>query len=210
MDVLMPEMDGLDATRLIRERLPRARSPRIVAMTANALSGDRERCLAAGMDDYISKPIQLPELARVIDRNRPGAPAVPADVIVETPVLTIASTEAELGYDRGVIDRFVSVAGAAGAAIVLGAMIDSAPGMLEGLQRAVTSCDRKEIRRYAHSLKTNARTVGAHAIARQFQEIEQLSGSAPLEGAATGATAASAAYHQLIEAMRRLREQLDA
>src|SRR5262249_39901875 len=137
-------------------------------------------CLAAGMDDYISKPIQLPELAKVIDRNRPGSPAVPADVTVETPILSIASTEAELGYDREVIDRFVSVAGATGAAIVLSAMIDSAPGMLEGLQRAVSNTDRKEIRRYAHSLKTNARTVGANAIARQFQELEQLGGNAPL------------------------------
>jgi HPt (histidine-containing phosphotransfer) domain-containing protein len=131
-------------------------------------------------------------------------------VTIETPALTIGSTEAELGYDREVIDRFVSVAGPAGASIVLGAMIDSAPGMLEGLQRALTNADRKEIRRYTHSLKTNARTVGANAIARQFQELEQLGGSAPLDGAAVNAAAASAAYHQLIEAMRRLREQLDA
>jgi CheY-like chemotaxis protein len=210
MDVLMPEMDGLDATKLIRERLPRARQPRIVAMTANALSGDRERCLAAGMDDYISKPIQLPELAKVIDRNRPGAPAVPADVTIESPALSLSGVEDALGYDRAVSDRFLSVAGPAGASMVLAAMIDSAPGMLEGLQRAVTVADRKEIRRHAHSLKTNAKTVGANAIARQFQELEQLGGSAPLDGAAASITAASAAYRQLIEAMRRLREQLNA
>jgi signal transduction histidine kinase/DNA-binding response OmpR family regulator/HPt (histidine-containing phosphotransfer) domain-containing protein len=210
MDVLMPEMDGLDATRLIRERLPQARQPRIVAMTANALSGDRERCLAAGMDDYISKPIQLPELAKVIERNRPGAPAVPADVTVETPALVMTGTEDALGYDREVIDRFLSVAGPAGASMVLGAMIDSAPGMLDGLQRALTTGDRKEIRRHAHSLKTNARTVGANAIARQFQELELLGGNASLDGAAENVTAACATYRQLIEAMRRLREQLDA
>jgi len=210
MDVLMPEMDGLDATRRIRERRPRARQPRIVAMTANALSGDRERCLAAGMDDYISKPIQLPELAKVIERNRPGAPAVPVDVTIESPVIADTGGEDALGYDRDTIDRFLSVAGPAGASIVLGAMIDSAPGMLDGLQRAVTTADRKEIRRYAHSLKTNAKTVGANAIARQFQELEQLGGTAPLEGAAASTAAAAAAYRQLIEAMRRLREQLDA
>jgi CheY-like chemotaxis protein len=212
MDVLMPEMDGLDATRRIRERLPRARQPRIVAMTANALSGDRERCLAAGMDDYISKPIQLPELAKVIERNRPGAPAVPADVTIETPALAGSGADAEdaLGYDPEAIDRFLSVAGPAGASMVLGAMIDSAPGMLEGLQRAVTACDRKEIRRHAHSLKTNAKTVGANAIARQFQELEQLGGNASLDGAAASTAAASAAYGELIEAMRRLRERLNA
>jgi signal transduction histidine kinase/CheY-like chemotaxis protein len=212
MDVLMPEMDGLDATRLIRERLPRARQPRIVAMTANALSGDRERCLAVGMDDYISKPIQLTELAKVIERNRPGAASNAAD---DSPRATADGSAGTLGddsldYDRSVIDRFVSVAGPAGASIVLGAMIDSAPGMLEGLQRAVAAGDRKEIRRQAHSLKTNARTVGANAIARQFQELEQLGGSASLDGASASTASASAAYLQLIEAMRRLREQLNA
>ncbi len=190
-------------------------------MTANALSGDRERCLAAGMDDYISKPIQLPELAKVIERNRPGGSAAtpdtasidtrPTDTATEALASAVTpSTEDALGYDRGVIDQFLSVAGPVGASMVLGAMIDSAPGMLDDLQRAVTVADRKEIRRHAHSLKTNARTVGANAIARQFQELEQLGGTAPLDGAAASTAAASAAYRQLIEAMRRLREQLDA
>jgi PAS domain S-box-containing protein len=65
MDVQMPEMDGIDAARKIRERWPKG--PRIVAITAYALEGDRERCIKAGMDDYLSKPIQIEELRSVLD-----------------------------------------------------------------------------------------------------------------------------------------------
>jgi CheY-like chemotaxis protein len=68
MDVQMPEIDGLEATRRIRSRWP-DRDIRIVAMTANAMAGDREACLAAGMDDYISKPIRPPELVAVLERT---------------------------------------------------------------------------------------------------------------------------------------------
>jgi PAS domain S-box-containing protein len=69
MDVQMPEMDGFEATRTIRHRLPPERQPKIVAVTANALKGDRKRCLDAGMNDYISKPIKLDEIRDAIRRQ---------------------------------------------------------------------------------------------------------------------------------------------
>ena len=68
MDVQMPEMDGLTATRAIRERWPGSSGPRVIAMTANAMRDDREACLAAGMDDFVSKPVVLANLAAALER----------------------------------------------------------------------------------------------------------------------------------------------
>jgi CheY-like chemotaxis protein len=81
MDVQMPILDGLEATRRIRTRWP-DRAVRIVGLTANAMAGDREACLAAGMNDYVSKPIRPDELARAISKARPQSdlgPEAPAD-----------------------------------------------------------------------------------------------------------------------------------
>ena len=74
MDVQMPELDGLEATRRIRARWPE-RGIRIIAMTANAMAEDREACLAAGMDDYLSKPIRVVELIGALERASPASPA---------------------------------------------------------------------------------------------------------------------------------------
>jgi CheY-like chemotaxis protein len=68
MDVQMPEMDGLEATRQIAAKWPRAKRPRIVAMTANAMQGDREMCIAAGMDDYLTKPIRVDQLVETLNQ----------------------------------------------------------------------------------------------------------------------------------------------
>ena len=70
MDVQMPELDGLDATRRICDRWQTRERPRIIAMTASAMQGDREECLAAGMDDYVSKPIRVEELVAALQRSQ--------------------------------------------------------------------------------------------------------------------------------------------
>ena len=83
MDMQMPDIDGLEATRRIRAELPPERQPHIIAMTANTMSGDRERCLEAGMNDYIGKPVQREELRQALERFRPRTPVeVPAAVPV--------------------------------------------------------------------------------------------------------------------------------
>jgi CheY-like chemotaxis protein len=75
MDVQMPEMDGLEASRRIVARWPSGERPRIVAMTANAMHGDREACLAAGMDDYVTKPIRVDQLIAALTETRPRTDA---------------------------------------------------------------------------------------------------------------------------------------
>jgi CheY-like chemotaxis protein len=206
MDVLMPEMDGLDATRAIRDKLPKDQQPRIVAMTANALTGDRERCLAAGMDDYISKPVQLEELAKVLRRQQeyvdPMATAAHR-ATTRPPAGAAESTE----YRQAAVDQLVSAAGPSGAAVVLGAMIDSAPRLLTGLQKALTEGNAKEFRRSAHSLKANAATVGADALVQTFQTLESLGDAGDLQKAGEKAAAAEQGYRSLIEAIKKLRQR---
>jgi CheY-like chemotaxis protein len=77
MDLQMPEMDGLEASRRIRRTLPAERQPKIIALTANAMQGDREICLDAGMDDYISKPVKMHEIVAAIRRQFSKAAVAP-------------------------------------------------------------------------------------------------------------------------------------
>ena len=128
MDVQMPEMDGMEATRRIRADLPPAAQPRIIAMTANAMTGDRESCLQAGMNDYISKPLHIEELIRSLKEAKPvelttplkPASEVPAPVMPHpTPSVKITTGELLGGsdLDKPVLDtreleRLQSILGA--------------------------------------------------------------------------------------------------
>jgi CheY-like chemotaxis protein len=120
MDCQMPELDGYETTRILRqwcsEQPPRLRhSPRIIALTANALKGDRDKCLAAGMNDYLSKPVTLNELRDVLVRNWPGAknavataskPPSPAKPLVDLQRFDSISRDAQGALDPDAFEIF--------------------------------------------------------------------------------------------------------
>ena len=97
MDVQMPEMDGLEATRRIRAEGTRHGQPRIVAMTANAMQGDREACIAAGMDDYVTKPIRVDALVQALERTQPMPRAERQPLSAPTGSLVGSDTQADHG-----------------------------------------------------------------------------------------------------------------
>ncbi len=107
--------------------------------------------------------VQLDELAKVLLRQQVHVGAAAA-----------SNSPSEAEFRQEAIDRLVSAASAKGAAMILGTMVDSAPRLLDGLQRSLAAGDAKEFRRSAHSLKANAATVGADALAGLFQELENL------------------------------------
>jgi PAS domain S-box-containing protein len=163
MDVEMPVMDGLEASRRINREWPAAQRPRIIAMTANAMQGDRETCLAAGMDDYLSKPIRREELAAALTRFE--SRAVPeddspmADEVDDPEPVDLAEIEATVGdpiFVRQLISTF----------------LDDAPGLVATLRSSLEQCNLEQLRRAAHTLKSNGRTFGATALASLSEELE--------------------------------------
>ncbi|MGH3003977.1 MAG: response regulator, partial [Gaiellaceae bacterium] len=173
MDVQMPELDGLDASRLICERWPETR-PRIVAMTANALPEDREACSAAGMDDYVAKPIRSEALAEALKRVRPVGrdTAPPAENDADGRLLDGAALDSlrELGGDdflAEVIDTFLA----------------DVPTLLATLRGALDAGDAAEVRRAAHTLKSNGATLGATEFAEVCRALEQRAKDGDLESA---------------------------
>jgi len=183
MDVQMPELDGLETTRRVHERWPVERRPRIIAMTANAMQGDREECLAAGMDDYVAKPIDIEELAGALGRCRPlgGLP----DASPPAPEVVPESSSGPL--DPAALERLGAMVGDGAPeflAELIDTFLDDAPRQLDGLRGAVARGDAAEARRAAHTLKSTAATFGAQDLSDVCRELENLANAGALDRAA--------------------------
>jgi two-component system sensor histidine kinase/response regulator len=183
MDVQMPEMDGFEATAAIRQRdTASGRHTPIVAMTAHAMKGDRERCLAAGMDEYVSKPVQRSELHRVLAWAA-GVATPPAP----TPTVSPADSTPPPRGQLPPLDRATAVERLGGDEELFAEVADvfrgDAPKLLDVLNRAVATGDAATVRRAAHGLKGAAGYVGGGPTAAAAEAMERIGASGDLSAA---------------------------
>jgi PAS domain S-box-containing protein len=200
MDVQMPELDGFETTAAIRERertsgghLP------IIAMTAHAMKGDRELCLAAGMDGYISKPIQPRELFETLTSYGTGL-ASPSEKAEPVP------TQRDAGIDRATL---LGHCGGDEALLreIAEAFLESYPPLLAELQASAEAHDSKSLVRAAHTLKSSVGYFGVPTVRRQAAELEQTGRT--LDGQADWGEVIERAS-ALAEAIERLRQAIAA
>ena len=202
MDCQMPEMDGFEATRRVRRmeaQQGRDRTP-IIALTANAILGDRELCLDAGMDDYLAKPYTRAALLAVLARWRPASAAPKA---AETPAVTAQAVQQAPAEPAALLDaaalQNLRAMRRPGRPDVLGRIIDlfysDAPRLLGQLEVAAEASDTAALQLAAHTLKSSCANVGALGLSATCREIEQY---------ARGNDVASALQH-----IRGIQQELD-
>jgi CheY-like chemotaxis protein len=222
MDVMMPEMNGFEATAAIRERQKqKACNPNykssiiIVAMTASAMQGDREKCLAAGMDDYLSKPVRPEDIRKVVElwggRTVQQAPPTPAAQTVSAtpdtkplpePVAPAVTTSKEEPVDMERLTEFTD-----GSSENLRELVElyltQTSEQLEKLQTAVASGDAAEVRRLAHSCAGASATCGIRHLVPLLRELER-------QGREGKLTNAQSLFEQAGQEFKRIREFLEA
>jgi len=213
MDLQMPEMDGLEATRQIRRQLGAPKRPYIVAMTANAMAGDRERCLAAGMNDYVSKPIRVQALIDALARGAEvvhGTAAGGGDEAKEGGGSTngasaeggavTASAQGEASFaaalDQAALDNLRNTVGGDEeflAELVM-TFLEDAPQLLADMRSAAEAGDAPGLRLSSHSLKSNSADFGAMDLNALCKQLEMMGKEEKLEGALALIDQADAAF----------------
>ena len=205
MDVQMPEMDGLEATRQIHQIWRGRLRPWIIAMTANAMKEDREACLAAGMDDYLSKPIRVDELIRVLNRGWSEIDAAKPRAAAEVspaPAMPAQFDPAAV-IDLGALDelRETMDGDSAFMAELLGTFRSESAGLLADMHRAAAAGDANGLQLAAHSLKSNGASFGALRLATLCQELERSGKAGSTAGAPEKIAQAEAACAQVLAAL---------
>jgi CheY-like chemotaxis protein/HPt (histidine-containing phosphotransfer) domain-containing protein len=205
MDMQMPEMDGLETTRQIHRRWSRRQHPYIIAMTANAMESDRETCLEAGMDDYVSKPIRVQALVDALER---GAAKVKTRTGKHK---RIATRQERTGsymniLDPAALENLRDMVGGDSAVVaeLINTFLEDAPHLLSKLHEASNNGDAAKVRLTAHSLKSNGAQFGASVFAELCKQMEILGKSSQLDDAESVFTQIEAEYQQVRAALEAL------
>lgn len=202
MDVQMPDIDGLEATRRIR--LAQAGQPRIpiIALTAHAMQGDRELCLAAGMDDYVAKPVSLIELASTLAKWLPAE--TPERIAAHARLAAEASAARRPGiviFDKvGMLARLMNDRDAA--RIVAEGFLADMPRQIAALTERLKAGDASGAERQAHTIKGAAATIGGEALRAVAFEIEQAARLEPRTSASDRLAELDYQFEQLANALK--------
>ncbi len=181
LDVQMPEMDGLEAARQICQKWNADNRPRIIAMTGNALMGDREKCLQAGMDDYISKPVRVGELQSAIERWGPTKVRKSETAFLARPKLV--PTDQLL--DQSLIADLRALPPADGVSMLQELVVmflESAPQRIIQIRQSIN--DAPMLVFHSHALKSMSLNLGAKRIVELSEKLEELGRTRNLHGAA--------------------------
>lgn len=182
MDVEMPEMDGVETTQHIRADFPREQQPRIIAVTAHALAGDRERLLKIGMDDYLSKPLNGVLIMEALKRSQPLTRANPAAPVTPTTTAEAAAPSATPESSASVIDLlslkgFKAIPSKKGGSMALelaNSFLNESPQLLTEMKAALKANNSDQLKRAAHTLKSTSRIMGATHLPGLCQTLEML------------------------------------
>jgi PAS domain S-box-containing protein len=197
MDVQMPEMGGFEATAAIRAREKAAGGHvPIIAMTAHAMKGDRERCLEAGMDQYVAKPIQVQELIDVLESTAPASPPAPltAAACLEE-VVDWAVALKRVGGDRELLRELAGV------------FLGECPRWMAELRQAVAGHDALTLRRVAHTLKGSMGQFGAEAAWAAALRLETMGRDGDLAGAPEACAALEEQLRRLLPVLAQLTKE---
>ncbi|WP_428033257.1 ATP-binding protein [Amphritea sp.] len=214
MDCQMPEMDGYQATAEIRKREAAEQRPRlpVIALTANAMADDRQRCLQAGMDDYLAKPFNKTQIMHILKHWLPQSIPVDTGVTPTGAEHPGSHADRQLFLDKAVIDELVISQliemDADGAFLrkIIAAYLEKSPDDLNRLQVAVSEQDQEMLRVAAHSFKSSSYNLGATALAELCKALEQVGRSGVLQQAPALLQEIETEYQKVEQVLTRIRQ----
>jgi len=191
MDIQMPEMDGFEATAAIRQKeKAMGKHIPIIALTAHAMKGDRERCLAGGMDGYVSKPVQAEELIQAVEGQDDNSPAARKTSDFTSEVIDREEALARVDGDEGLLADLAKL------------FCEESPKLLSAVRDAVAKGDTAALKRAAHSLKGSMSTFAARDATEAALRLEEFASEGELVNA-------EGAYRLLATQVDRLKQALE-